>query len=122
MVHADTEHGPVEKSAIDGAMLEARGWVSFAMPASTASDLREQLLALASGLGTTAATRSERSVGVGPRWAHLSSTWARSRHPEPPPRKREPSPTTSAPSSRTRSPPSSPPRGRSRRGHGRNNR
>ena len=62
MVHADTEHEAVEKSAIDGAMLEARGWVSFAMPASTASDLREQLLALASGLGTTAATRSGGSL------------------------------------------------------------
>jgi alpha-ketoglutarate-dependent taurine dioxygenase len=52
----------VEQPAIDGAVLESRGWVSFAVPSSTESDLREQLLALASGLGTPAATRSGGSL------------------------------------------------------------
>lgn len=47
----------VEQPSIDGAVLESRGWVSFALPSSTESGSREQLLALASGLGTPAATR-----------------------------------------------------------------
>jgi hypothetical protein len=57
-LHAYTEDQLVEQPAIDGAVLESRGWVSFTLPSSTESDLLEQLLALASGLGTPAATRS----------------------------------------------------------------
>jgi hypothetical protein len=62
MPHAYTEDQLVEHPAIDGAVLESRGWVSFAMPSSNESELREQLLALASGLGTPAATRSGGSL------------------------------------------------------------
>jgi hypothetical protein len=57
-----TEARLVEQPAFDGAVLASRGWVSFAMPLSTESDLREQLLAMASGLGTPAATRSGGSL------------------------------------------------------------
>ena len=60
--HAYTDDQFVEQSAIDGAALESRGWVSFTLPSSTESDLREQLLALASCLGTPAATRSGGSL------------------------------------------------------------
>lgn len=56
--HAYTGNRLVAQPAIDVAVLESRGWVSFAMPSSTESDLREHLLALATGLGTPAATRS----------------------------------------------------------------
>jgi alpha-ketoglutarate-dependent taurine dioxygenase len=57
MHHAHIEDQLAEQPSIDGAVLESRGWVSFTLPSSTESDLREQLLALASGLGTPAATR-----------------------------------------------------------------
>ena len=60
--HAYTQDRLAEQPAIDGAVLESRGWVSFAMPSSTESDLRKQLPALASGLGTPAATRSGGSL------------------------------------------------------------
>jgi alpha-ketoglutarate-dependent taurine dioxygenase len=62
MHHAHIEDQLVEQPSIDGAVLESRGWVSFTLPSSTESDLREQLLALASGLGTPAATRSNGSL------------------------------------------------------------
>jgi hypothetical protein len=42
---------------IDGPVLETHGWLSFTLLSSCESDLREQLLALAAGLGTPAATR-----------------------------------------------------------------
>ncbi len=58
MSRAHTEDQLVEQPVFDGAVLESRGWASFTLPSSTESDLREQLLALASGLGTPAATRS----------------------------------------------------------------
>lgn len=58
MPHAHVEDQFVKQPAIDWAELETRGWVSFTLPSSTESDLREQLLALANGLGTPAATRS----------------------------------------------------------------
>ena len=48
----------IERHAIDRAALEARGWVSFALASSAESDLREQLLSLANGLGTPVATRT----------------------------------------------------------------
>jgi alpha-ketoglutarate-dependent taurine dioxygenase len=60
--YADTGDQLVQQPAIDGAVLESRGWVSFAMPSTTESDLREQLLALAISLGTPAATRSGGSL------------------------------------------------------------
>lgn len=62
MPHAYTEDHLVEKPAIDGAVLESCGWVSFTLPSSSESDLRERMLALAIGLGTPAATRSGGSL------------------------------------------------------------
>lgn len=51
-----------ERPAIDGAVLESRGWVWLSLPSSTESILREELLALASGLGAAVATRSAGSL------------------------------------------------------------
>jgi alpha-ketoglutarate-dependent taurine dioxygenase len=48
----------VEQPAIDGRLLKSRGWVSFILPTSTESNMHEQLLELASGLGAPVATRS----------------------------------------------------------------
>ena len=48
----------VEQAVIDGTVLESRGWVSFTLSSSTESQLREQLLTLAAGLGAPAATRT----------------------------------------------------------------
>jgi len=62
MPHACTKDQLVEQPAIDRAVLETRGWVSFAVPASAESDWREQLLALATGLGIPAPTRSGGSL------------------------------------------------------------
>lgn len=62
MPHAYTKDQLVEQHTIDGAVLESRGWVSFTLPLSTESDLREQLLALAPVLGKPAATRSGDSL------------------------------------------------------------
>lgn len=56
--YAHAENQLVEQPAIDTPVLESRGWVTFTLPSSTESDFCEQLLALASGLGTPAATRS----------------------------------------------------------------
>jgi alpha-ketoglutarate-dependent taurine dioxygenase len=58
MSHAYAKDQLVEQPIIDGAVLESRGWVSFSLPSFAESDLREQLLALSSGLGTPTATRS----------------------------------------------------------------
>jgi alpha-ketoglutarate-dependent taurine dioxygenase len=60
--YSNTSDQIVEQPAIDGTVMESRGWVSFTLPSSTESDLREQLLALASGLGTPTATRSGGSI------------------------------------------------------------
>src|ERR1017187_3282214 len=57
-MRAYAENQLVEQPAIDRAVLESRGWVSFTLPSPTQSDWREQLLTLVSGLGTPAATRS----------------------------------------------------------------
>ena len=62
VVNADTNDQLVEQPAIDGAMLESHGWVWFTLPSSSESDLRKQMLALASGLGTPVATRSGGSL------------------------------------------------------------
>jgi hypothetical protein len=62
MPHAYTADHLVEQPAIDGAVLETRGWMSFTLASSTESDLREQLLSFAAGLGTPAATRSSGSL------------------------------------------------------------
>ncbi len=62
MPHPYTEDQLVEQPATDGAVLESRGWVAFTLQPSTESDLREQLLPLASGLGTPAATRFSGSL------------------------------------------------------------
>lgn len=62
MAHPHSEARLVEQSAFDAAVLGSRGWVSFAMSFSTESDLREQLLAMASAVGTPAATRSRGSL------------------------------------------------------------
>jgi alpha-ketoglutarate-dependent taurine dioxygenase len=48
----------VEQAVIDGTVLESRGWVSFTLSSSNESQLREQLLTLAAGLGEPAATRT----------------------------------------------------------------
>lgn len=48
----------VEQAVIDVTVLESRGWVSFTLSSSTESQLRAQLLTLAAGLGTPAATRT----------------------------------------------------------------
>ncbi len=58
MPHAYTEDLFVEQPAVDRAVLESRGWVSFTLPSYSESDLRERTLALAIGLGTPATTRS----------------------------------------------------------------
>ncbi len=60
--HAYADGQLVEQPGIDGAVLESRGWASLTLAWSAESDLREQLLALASGLGTPAATRSGGSL------------------------------------------------------------
>src|SRR5258708_2374149 len=60
--HAYAENQPVVQRAIDGAVLESRGWVSFTLPSSTESDLRERLLALASALGAPVRTRTGGSL------------------------------------------------------------
>jgi|ERR1051326_910203 hypothetical protein len=62
MPHAYTEDQLVEQPAIDEDALESRGWVSFNLSLSTESDLRDQLLALATESGTPAATRSSGSL------------------------------------------------------------
>ena len=66
MPNAYAEDQLVEQPAIDGVVLKSRGWVSFTLPFSTESNLRKQLLALASGLGTPAATRAGGSLCESP--------------------------------------------------------
>lgn len=51
MLPGYTDDQITEQPVIDGAVLESRGWVLFALRASAESGLREQLFALASGLG-----------------------------------------------------------------------
>jgi hypothetical protein len=60
--HPETEDQLFEQPAIDIAVLESCGWVSFTLVSSTESELRERLLAMASGLGGPAATRSGGSL------------------------------------------------------------
>lgn len=62
MPHTSTEDQLVEKPAIDGTMLETRGWVSFTLSSSCEPSIRERLFALAAELGTTSATRSGGSL------------------------------------------------------------
>ncbi len=57
-VYSNTSNQLVEQTAIDRTVLESSGWLAFTLPSSTESDFREQLHALASDLGTPAATRS----------------------------------------------------------------
>jgi hypothetical protein len=57
MPHASTDDKLVEQPTIDATLLATRGWVSLTVSLLCESDLREQLLALASGLGTPTATR-----------------------------------------------------------------
>lgn len=63
-MNADANTGDqlVQQPAIDGAILESLGWVSFTLPSSIESDLRERMLVLANGLGTPTATRSGGSL------------------------------------------------------------
>jgi hypothetical protein len=62
MPHAYTKDQLVEQPAIDRTVLETRGWASFTMPSADESDLRDQLIAMAAGLGTQAAMRSGGSL------------------------------------------------------------
>ena len=57
-----TEDQLVEQLAIDYAVLESRGWVSFKLSPSCESDFREQLLAFAAKLGIPTAVRSGGSL------------------------------------------------------------
>jgi len=56
--HAYADVQLIEQPAIDRTLLGSRGWVSLTLAWSAESDFCEQLLALASGLGAPAATRS----------------------------------------------------------------
>ncbi len=62
MPHAYIRDQLIGQPAIDGAVLQSRGWSSLTLALATESDLREQLLALASGLGIPAATRTGGSL------------------------------------------------------------
>ena len=62
MPHPYPEDQPLEHSAIDVAALETRGWTASRMSADCESGFREQLLALASALGTPTATRTGGSL------------------------------------------------------------
>ncbi len=50
MPHAYTEDQFVEQPAIDGTVLETRGWASFTLSSPTESDVREKLFAELRGL------------------------------------------------------------------------
>jgi hypothetical protein len=56
--HVYTEEQFVKPLEIAWAELESRGWVSFAFPSFTEQELREQLLSLATSLGTAVTTRT----------------------------------------------------------------
>lgn len=58
MTHPYTEDQLVEQPAIEVAALETHGWTSRKISVDCESDLREQLLSLAVGLGTPTATRT----------------------------------------------------------------
>jgi len=62
MSDAYTDAQLFEQPVIDGAVLKSRGWASLTLSSSTETDLRDQLLAMANGLGTPAATRSGGSL------------------------------------------------------------
>lgn len=62
MPHAYSGDLLVDQPYFDGAELESRGWASFTLALADESDLRQQLLLLASGFGTPKATRSGGSL------------------------------------------------------------
>lgn len=62
VAHACADDQLVEQPAIDREVLDLRGWLTFTLASLSESDLREHLVALASGLGTPAATRPGRSL------------------------------------------------------------
>jgi hypothetical protein len=57
MLQTCTKDQIVEQTAIDTSVLKAHGWVSFALSSFHESHMRDQLLGLATGLGTPVATR-----------------------------------------------------------------
>ena len=60
--HAYTEDQLVAQPAIDRDALKSRGWTSFTLLSACESDLREQSLTLAAGLGAPVATRAGGSL------------------------------------------------------------
>lgn len=59
---SNTSDPIVEQTAINGAALETRGWISFKVPPTSESNLGEYLLSLAIQIGTPAATRFNGSL------------------------------------------------------------